>query len=78
MGACGGTKVLEEENKPKQIDIANTVIKSICKISIKMKDQKIKNGTGFFMNISNSIKYLIANYHNINPELINEDIEIEI
>jgi len=78
MGACGGTKVLEEENKPKQIDIANTVIKSICKISIKMKDQKIKKGIGFFMNISNSIKFLIMNYHVINPDVINEDIEIEI
>jgi len=30
------------------------------------------------MNISNSIKYLIANYHDINPDIINEDIEIEI
>ena len=78
MGACGGTNVLETEHKPIKIDIANTVIKSICKISIKMKDQKIKNGTGFFMNISNSIKYLITNYHVINPDLINEYIEIEI
>ena len=78
MGACVGTNVLETEHKPIKIDIANTVIKSICKISIKMKDQKIKNGTGFFMNISNSIKYLITNYHVINPDLINEYIEIEI
>jgi len=30
------------------------------------------------MNISNSIKFLITNYHVINPDLINEDIEIEI
>ena len=78
MGACEDTNVLETEHKPTQIDIANTVIKSICKISIKMKDQNIKNGTGFFINISNSSKYLITNYHVINPDLINEDIEIEI
>ena len=78
MGTCGGTIVSDAEKKPIQIDIANIVIKSICKISIKMKDQKTKNGTGFFMNISNTIKYLITNYHVINPALINEDIEIEI
>jgi len=30
------------------------------------------------MKISNSIRYLITNYHVINPDIINEDIEIEI
>ena len=82
MGSSGGkgkrTKEIYTGHKPIPIDIVNTVIKSICKISIKMKDQKIKNGIGFFMNYSNSIKYLITNYHIINPDLINEDIEIEI
>ena len=48
MGVCGGTIVSDAEKKPLQIDIANTVIKSICKISIKMKDQKIKNGIGLY------------------------------
>jgi V8-like Glu-specific endopeptidase len=72
------TKEIDTGHKPIPIDIINTVMKSICKISIKMKDQKIQNGTGFFMNISNTIKYLITNYHVINPDLINEDIEIEI
>ena len=76
MGACEDTNVLETEHKPTQIDIANTVTKSICKISIKMKDQNIKNGIGFFMNISNSSKYLITNYHVINPDLINEGAAI--
>ena len=82
MGSSGGkgkrTKEIDLGHKPIPIDIANTVIKSICKISIKIKNQDIKNGTGFFMNISNSIKFLIINYHVINPDLINEDIEIEI
>ena len=82
MGSSGGRRnrinELDTGHKPIPIDIANIVIKSICKISIKMKGQKIKNGTGFFMKISNSIKYLITNYHVINPDLINEDIEIEI
>jgi len=61
MGISGGrrerTKEIDTGHKPIPIELANTVIKSICKISIKMKDEKIKNGTGFFMNISNSIKY---------------------
>ena len=82
MGSSGGrgnrTKEIDTGHKPIPIDIINTVMKSICKISIKIKDQKIQNGTGFFMNISNTIKYLITNYHVINPDLINENIEIEI
>ena len=82
MGVSGGNRnrinEVETGHKPISIDIAYTLKKSICKISIKVKDQKIKNGTGFFMNISNTIKYLITNYHVINPDLINEDIEIEI
>ena len=82
MGICEETrkriKELDTGHKPIPIDIANTVIKSICKISIKMKGEKTKNGTGYFMKISNSIKYLVTNYHVIKPDLINEDIEIEI
>ena len=75
-----GKKINEIDtgHKPIPIDIVNAVNKSICKITIKKKDKKIGNGTGFFMNISNSIKYLITNYHVINPDVINEYIEIEI
>ena len=84
MGICEKSPIhkrKEEMNtghKPVPIDIANLVIKSICKITIKLNNGKIINGTGFFMKISNSIKYLITNYHIINPNLINEKIEIEI
>ena len=78
MEKCGGRgkkiNELDTGHKPIPIDIVNAVNKSICKISIK----KNKNGTGFFMNISKTIKYLITNYHVIKPDLINEDIEIEI
>jgi len=81
MGISGGkgerTKEVDTGHKPIPIDITYIVNKSICKISIKLKNQK-NNGTGFFMKISNSLKYLITNYHVINPDLINEDIEIEI
>ena len=52
-------------HKPVPLNIANKVLKSICKIIITM-DEGIIYGTGFFMNISNSLKFLITNYHNIN------------
>jgi len=35
MGACGGTNVVEEVNKPKKIDIANTVINLYVKLVSK-------------------------------------------
>ena len=59
------------------IEMINEVLGSICKITIKKKEQYI-NGTGFFMKINNSLKYLITNYHIISEKELNEDIEIEI
>ena len=41
-------------HKPIPMEIANEVLKSICKIKIRTKEKKIKYGTGFFMNISKS------------------------
>ena len=64
-------------SKPIPIKIANKVMKSICKITIKTKE-KIAYGTGFFLNYSNQEKYLMTCYHIINPNLENENIEIEI
>ena len=63
--------------KPIPMNIAIKALKSICKIMVKIKN-KAYYGTGFFMNISNSQKYLITNYHIINPNVINNDIIIEI
>ena len=65
-------------HKPVPLDIANEVLKSICKITIKFKNGDNICGTGFFMNMNNSMKYLITNNHIINKDIINEDIEIEI
>ena len=64
--------------KPIPVKIVNEVLKSICKIKITFKNNKTNFGTGFFMNINNSMKGLITNNHIINKEIINEDIEIEI
>ena len=64
-------------SKPVPLNIANKVMKSICKITIKIKEEKA-HGTGFFMKYSDSLKCLITCYHVINPDLENENIEIEI
>ena len=62
-------------HKPIPINIINKVLKSICKITIKKGNIY---GTGFFMNVSEWLKYLITNYHIISQGKINEHIEIEI
>ena len=58
-------------------EITNKVLKCICKIIIKNKDEK-QYGTGFFMDLNNSKKYLFTNYHVISDKIKNENIEIEI
>ena len=52
-------------------------MKSICKISYYYGN-KTTFGTGFFMKYSDSLKLLITNYHIIFPDLINNNIQIEI
>ena len=59
------------------LKISEKVKKSICKITIK-NEGNISNGTGFFMKISESLKFLFTNHHVINQHLINDNIEIEI
>ena len=87
MGNCEGTPQNRTLNDPpiypKNFLITNRGIpnmlfkkvkKTICKIIIK----NIFNGTGFFMNIPGSQKFLITNNHIISENKINENIEIEI
>ena len=62
---------------PIPIKYSIEVMKSICKISYDYKNKKTF-GTGFFMKYSDSLKLLITNYHVIFPELINNNIQIEI
>ena len=50
-------------------------IKYLCKIMTK--DGK-KNGSGFFMRISDSQVYLITNYHILNPSTISQVIYVEL
>ena len=64
-------------HKPVPLDIANEVMKAICKITIGINEEK-SYGTGFFMNYSDSLKCLMTNYHVINSNVENENIEIEI
>ena len=62
------------------LDIINKVKESICKIIIKKKGDKENKlyGSGFFIKISESLKFLFTNYHVINQVFINDNIEIEI
>ena len=64
-------------HKPVPLKIANKALESICKITVKT-NKGILYGTGFFMNYSDSLKCLMTNYHVINPNVENENIEIEI
>ena len=62
-------------HKPVPINLIVKVMKSICKIRVSKKEE-LAHGTGFFLNYTDKIKYLITCYHVINPEV--ENIEIEI
>ena len=64
-------------HRPISLKIANKVLESICKITVK-KNGGTSYGTGFFMNYSDSLKCLMTNYHVINPGVEKENIEIEI
>ena len=64
--------------KPVPMELANKVMKSICKIAFKTNQNLLGFGTGFFMKVSDSANNLLTNYHVINPDLINKNIEIEI
>ena len=72
-------KIEENENKFEfmegdiQLILFNEAKKSLCKIIIS---EKI--GTGFFLNIDNSKKYLVTAYHIISENDINKDIKLEI
>ena len=64
-------------HKPIDIDILIAMRRTICKIIVNNKG-KIQYGTGFFMKVSDSKRYLITNYHVIDLDSLNEKIEIEI
>ena len=64
-------------SKPIPLKIANKVNKAICKITIET-NEGIAHGTGFFLNYSDSKKFLMTCYHVINPNLENNKIELEI
>ena len=49
-------------HKPIDIDILIVMRRSICKIIMNNKGI-IHYGTGFFMKVSDSKRYLITNYH---------------
>ena len=56
------------------IDIIDKLKKSFCKISYN----KQNNGTGFFISLNNSFKYIMTNYNLISENLINNIINIQL
>ena len=70
--------LLKNKPKPIDMDIANNVMKSICKIIIKEINEADIYGTGFFMKFSDSLKCLITNYHVIFNGVINKNKNIEL
>ncbi len=64
-------------SKPIPLKIANKVTKAVCKIIIETNGG-INHGTGFFLNYSESKKFLMTCYHVINPSLENRKITLEI
>ena len=80
MGSSGNKATKSElftGHKPIPVKIINKVMKSICKITLETKEG-ILNGTGFFLNCSDTKKFLMTNYHIINPSFDNVNIIIEI
>ena len=90
-GQCGASrkkKIIKNEQKPEDkeetklkpvpIEIADKLKKSICKIIFRLKNEELIYVTGFFMKISDTLKYLIINHPIINQEIKDENIEIEI
>ena len=87
MGLLGNNYQKEENMQAKEVNIgsakliplkiANKMTKAVCKIIIETK-KGIIYGTGFFLNYSNSKKYLMTCYHVINPSFENYKIQLEI
>jgi hypothetical protein len=68
-----GKKPISRETTEKIIK----TFKSICKIIIN-REGNTKFGTGFFMRVSDNLKYLITCHHIISQEMNNINIELEI
>jgi len=62
---------------PIPIDITLKARKCVCKIGINSERGSLY-GTGFFMRVSDELKYLITAHHIINENRINENITLEI
>ena len=56
---------------------AKKVIKSLCRINLK-NNKEITKVIGFFIKLSESLKYIFINSNIINPDIMNENIELEI
>ena len=63
------------ENKPIPFNVFIKVMNSICKIQIE-SEGKISFGYGFFIKLSDSLKYLFTNYHFLKQPLMINNITL--
>ena len=81
MGASKSKSIVDEGDTghacKMPVSIINKGTQSICKIFYENNGKRC-NGTGFFMNLNNSLKCIITNYHIIPKDLIVNNINIEI
>lgn len=64
--------------RPIPLDITLKAMKCVCKITTKDENDCVCYGTGFFMKVSDELKFLITTYHLINENSINKNITLEI
>jgi V8-like Glu-specific endopeptidase len=66
-----------EELPTVPLNLLFEVKKSICKIIINNEHGKL-TGTGFFMKVNDSKKYLVTNHHVISNKITNDDISLNL
>ena len=64
-------------HRPIPLAFTLKAMKCVCKIKTKDENESVCYGTGFFMKVSDELKYLITTYHLINENSI-KNITLEI
>ena len=88
MGLSGSKNTKEKKNKERTdvlipfslkipFEILGKLARAVCKIMTE-SNERIIDGSGFFLNYSDSKKFLMTCYHLINPTLKNNKIQLTI
>ena len=65
-----------EHHMPIPLNITSKVMRTVCKIKFGIEKDKIVSSTGFFMRVSDKLKYLITMEIFGDKNLNNKNIEI--